>query len=181
MSTKVAKSNVCDPALSGYIHFLHSFFELPRTEDDRVTAQKQKTDNLTVEDLVSPGLKNVAKAEIRYLSAIIASLVELLSGPEADEHGILRPTREAFSESSELLVDASICAALSNKSGIPVGYASTDEKGGVRIEWMSDTASVFLIVPANGEGATIYRENHDTYDTIEASAEELADSLLFLL
>ena len=178
MTTKLA-ADVCDPNLRGYIHYLHAFFEMPRMEDNRVTF-KQKPDSRAIEELVSPGLQNVTKAEIRYLSAIIASLVELLGGPERDEHGILRPTREAFSESSELLVDASICAALTNKTAIPMGYVSTDEKGGVRVEWMSDTASVFLIVPSSGEGSTIYREKNDKYETVEASAEELAESLLYL-
>ena len=117
-------------------------------------------------------LKRIASAKIKHLSGLIQQIIELLNGPESDEHGILRPTDAAFESARTLLVDAAIVLA---PKQIPYGCASTDPQGGIRIEWVRPSISVHLVIPAtDGRSPYVYHEIGDAYATVPATPEVLA-------
>jgi len=115
----------------------------------------------------------IASAGIDHLSTIVHQLVELWQGPDRDEYGILQPTKEAFDAAVELLVDAAIEASREARA-IPLGCATTDCEGGVRVEWIRDAGSVHLVVPASGaDAAYVYHEFQDAYATEDATPQRL--------
>lgn len=134
-------------------------------------------DNSTT-DAVSPAWNRLVAADIKHLSSILGQLLELRSGAEQDEYGVLRPTDHAFSRVFSLLVDTAIVTA-QRGSSVPYGCASTDSQGGVRIEWFGAKCSVHLVIPASPqEKSYIYHEIGDDYGTTEAvTAESLGDWL----
>jgi hypothetical protein len=106
-------------------------------------------------------------------SAIVAQLAELWNGPEEDEYGRLRPTQDAFDAAMELFSDSAMPTDFDAQS-IPHGCVSTDSEGGVRIEWITDRASVHLIVPSKKTArAYVYHELGSDYATEDATAERL--------
>jgi hypothetical protein len=54
---------------------------------------------------------------------------------------------------------------------------STDDRGGIRVEWLGAAANVFLVIPHDADEPYIYKEFGDKFETVDASPEELADSL----
>ena len=75
---------------------------------------------------------------------------------------------------SHLLTDAAIVSALKGRQ-IPLGCASTDSEGGIRIEWVRPTSSVHLVIPASpGRDGYVYHEVGDQYGTVSATPEALA-------
>jgi hypothetical protein len=111
---------------------------------------------------------------ILHLSPIVQQLVELWIGPENDDYGRLRPTRDAFDKVVQLLVDAAIGGHFQRRQ-IPYGCVSTGSDGGVRIEWIRDRAGVHLIVPPNkDEPAYVYHEVDGDYATEDATPELLS-------
>ena len=105
------------------------------------------------------------------LSPIVLQLVELCNGPEDDEFGRLRPTRDAFDAAIQLLSDAALKEACGDRK-IPGGCVSTDSEGGVRIEWITDRAGVHLVLPSKkSEPAYLYHELSGDYATEDASPE----------
>ncbi len=132
------------------------------------------SDDRSTPEAIPPERLRLASANIRYLSAIIRQLVELLNGPERDEYGTLRPTRHAFETACRMLTDAAIVSALKGRP-IPHGCASTDSEGGIRIEWVRPASSVHLVIPvsANRDGY-VYHDVGDEYGTATATPEALA-------
>lgn len=95
-------------------------------------------------------------------------LTELQNGPESDDYGRLRPTEYAVSATLALLRDI---------KHIPAGCVSAYSRGGVRIEWVREAASVHLIVPSVADPLRlpyIYHEIDDDYATEDATPERLA-------
>ena len=111
------------------------------------------------------------------LELIVRQLVQLRKGPEKDDYGHLRPTREVFDESVHLLVDAAI-EAYHQQRRISSGCVSTDSEGGVRIQWIRPAASVVLVVPAAKDCvAYVYHELGELgndYATEDATPKRLA-------
>jgi hypothetical protein len=125
-------------------------------------------------DPVAPERQQLADAGILHLSPILQQLLELWNGPENDDYGRLRPTRDAFEKTIELLVDAAIDGHFQRRQ-IPYGCVSTDSEGGVRIEWVREAASVHLAVPATKtEAAYVYHEVGSHYATETATPESLS-------
>ncbi len=141
-------------------------------------AQLPEGSHVRVEIASPPAAKSrLEGANIKCLSSLIQQLIEVRNAPEHDDHGILRANQHAFDASCNLLVDAAIVSALDDGS-IPNGCVSTDSEGGVRVEWVRETASVHLIVPASDDRAGyVYREVGTTYGTEPATAESLARCL----
>ncbi|MBU4272740.1 MAG: hypothetical protein KKE86_01490 [Planctomycetes bacterium] len=132
----------------------------------------QNKDSLSTPEPISPGRMQIADAGILYLSPILRQLYELRNGPESDDYGRLQPTKHAFDKVIDLLIDAAIDAA---PRKIPRGCVSTDSEGGVRIEWVRDTSSVHLVVPAtNSSVSYVYHEVGNNYATEDATAEGLS-------
>src|SRR5262249_32993920 len=102
--------------------------------------------------------------KVRELGAILTDLKELLNGEEQDEDGILRPTSQAFSLATKMLIDASHmlifdCRSQGQGFLFPRGDASTDSEGGIRVEWSKKSCSVRLVVAASDTGKSyIYYE-----------------------
>jgi hypothetical protein len=117
----------------------------------------------------------LASANIRYLSAIVAQLQDLLNEPSEDgENGALRANKQACMNACELLTNAAITSALKYNQIIPYGCASLDSEGGIRIEWVRPSSGVRLVVPID-KSSYVYHEVGDQY-AIEkpATAESLA-------
>jgi len=107
-------------------------------------------------------------------AAILEQLSDLRKLPEQDDEGVLRATKDAYIVASNLLEGAAIILA-ADGFPIPYGCASTDSKGGVRIEWVRDAASVHLVVPCTDEQeGYVYHEDGTRYATERADAESLA-------
>lgn len=132
-------------------------------------------DPLATPELVSPEREKIADAGILYLSPILQQLYGLQKGPETDDYGRLQPTEHAFGEVIDLLVNAAIDAY---PRQIPSGCVSTDSEGGVRIEWVRETSSVHLVVPAiNSSESYVYHEVDNSYATEDATSEGLSNWL----
>lgn len=94
---------------------------------------------------------------------IIDQLIKLRFGPELDEHGRLRPTKYAYDTTLSLL-----------GCDIPPCCVSTDSTGGVRVEWVRESVSVHLIVPADSQQLPyIYHKVGSAYATVNATPEGL--------
>lgn len=133
------------------------------------------------------GQQKLAKAGIKHLSAIIADANELLQNPFEDEFGRLIHTTE-FSHKfcCNILVEAAIADALERSASgtnsscvaIPAAVVSSDEQGGIRVEWVRDTASVHLVIPADERSERyIYVEVGEEYRTEPATPAALARAL----
>ena len=104
-------------------------------------------------------------------------IVQLMGGDEADEYGILKPTQFAFERVTEVLSRA---YSTINQRGheFPRGSVTTDETGGIRIEWFGDDRAVRLAIPANKVGHEyIYHERGNSYGTVDVTGRNLADWL----
>ena len=94
------------------------------------------------------------------ISTIFSYLRELVEGDLEDEYGILRPTRYAIRKVLELLVSA----GLQTQRRVPYGAPSTDDEGGIRIEWHWRGRDLRLVIPASAEGQHyVYHELDDAY------------------
>lgn len=128
-------------------------------------------------DPLSPERLQLADAGILYLSPVVGQLIELWRGPENDDYGRLRPTREAFDKTIELLVDTAIVGHFDQRA-IPHGCVSTDSDGGVRIEWIRDKAKIHLVVPTTkNDRAYVYHEVGSDFATEDVTPERLSDWL----
>jgi hypothetical protein len=116
----------------------------------------------------------LASADIRHLSSLVRQLAALRECEEADEYGVLRASEHAYNEACQLLIDATITAALERRE-IPDACVSTDSEGGVRIEWIRPQRSVHLVIPCDPPRQPyLYHEVGDAYGTERATAGALA-------
>jgi len=94
---------------------------------------------------------------------VFRQIGDLTSGDETDEYGVLRPSDHALRSTIEVLIGTLIA----RKAGtFPRGCVTTDEHGGLRIEWSDDDRAVHLVVPAaHGGRSYIYHELGDSYGT----------------
>jgi hypothetical protein len=94
------------------------------------------------------------------ISTIFSDLVGLIEGDLEDEYGILRPTQYSAGKLLQLLVSA----GLQTRKRVPYGAASTDDEGGIRLEWHWRGREVRLVIPASPEGHHyIYHELDNDY------------------
>ena len=110
---------------------------------------------------------------ISNFTQTLKSLLELLDLEEEDEYGTLKPTDYAFKTTINLLLEA--YEHLGEK--FPKGTASTDDEGGIRLNWKNRTqdSRVCLFCPANpAETAYIYHQKNDEY----ASDEKVSGTAL---
>ncbi len=143
-------------------------------EGTEVTVVVPSAPEATGEPALDAERLQLARAGILHLSPIVGQLVELWKGPEADDYGRLQPTQYAFDKVIQLLVDAAI-VTYPNGHQIPGGSVSTDSEGGVRIEWIRDSARVHLVVPATDQKAAyVYHEVGKDYATEDVTAERLS-------
>jgi hypothetical protein len=116
----------------------------------------------------------LASAGIRHLSSLVKQLAVLRECEETDDYGVLRASERAYNEACQLLVDATITAAVEGRE-LPDGCVSTDSEGGVRIEWVRPHSSVRLVIPAApARQPYLYHEVGDAYATDHPTAEALA-------
>ena len=117
-------------------------------------------------------------ANCQHPTTILGQLAGLRSGPRQDEYGLLRPTGYAFNQAVSLLEYTAIVTARQGRS-VPYGCASTDSRGGVRIEWIGTKCSLHLAIPPSPpDKSYLYHEIGDDFGTIDAvTAEVLADWL----
>jgi hypothetical protein len=120
---------------------------------------------------VSPSGIAVHLFDLVGFEATLRQIGELASGEEIDEYGILRPTHYAFLRAVTLLnralramMDASM--RRDRPCTFPRGAVTTDENGGLRIEWSDDDRAVHLVVPSRDDGRSyIYYEIGQIYGT----------------
>jgi len=147
---------------------------IARDERSVLVPEPHDDDRATPEEFMPPARSRLVKANIKYLSALIQQLVELRNEPERDEYGALRATKQAFDLACTLLIDAAIVSAVEDRQ-IPYGCVSTDSQGGIRVEWVRESASVHIIIPASEErDGYVYHEEAANYGTEPATAEALA-------
>lgn len=111
--------------------------------------------------------------------ATIHQIIELIAGDESDEYGILRPTQFSIERVTIVLSRAYTTAMMRHPSGgFPRGSVTTDEAGGIRIEWVADGGAVRLVIPSQEGGQEyIYYERGEDYGTDKVSGRSLADRL----
>lgn len=149
----------------------------PEFVDDKVGVEENID---ATPPLIPDEHQNLISAEIEFLSALVQDINELYVGPEQDEYGVLRPTPVAYQTAIEALIDAAIEAMKPERGGrrVPYGNVSTDETGGVRVEWIRPTCSVHFVVPATPDKpAYFYYEAGDEYGTEEFTPGRLAEWL----
>ena len=143
-------------------------------EASQSVSEPRDDDRATPEESIPPTGARLGTANIKYLSSLIQQLVELRNEPEQDEYGTLRATKGSFDLACHLLTNAAIVSGLEG-GRVPYGCASTDSKGGIRIEWVRESTSVHLVIPAAEErDGYVYHEEGTNYGTESATAEALA-------
>ncbi len=140
-------------------------------------------------EMVSCERRMIADAGIKHLSAIVGDLNDLIENPIVDDEGDeIITTDYAYTLCCGLLIDAAVLIALARAGSpdtqvrgmvVPAAVVSSDERGGIRVEWVRDNASVHFVVPASDDShAYIYTEVGNVYGTQQpATAELLAASL----
>jgi hypothetical protein len=104
---------------------------------------------------------------------VLRQIGDLASGDELDEYGVLRPTQYALGNTIEVLVASFLERMEHAASGdeaylFPRGCVTTDEQGGLRVEWSDDDRAVHLVVPAaRGGRSYIYHELGELYGAQE--------------
>jgi hypothetical protein len=94
------------------------------------------------------------------IGTIFSDLVNLIEDNLEDNYGVLRPTRYAIRKLLPLLINAGLQA----RKRVPYGAATTDDEGGIRLEWHWRGREVRLVIPASSEGQHyIYHELGDEY------------------
>lgn len=102
---------------------------------------------------------------------VVRQIADLTTGDETDEYGVLRPTQYALGETFKVVVGSLVDRIYDAESHdqvyiYPRGCVTTDEQGGLRIEWSGDDRAVHLVIPAVREGRSyIYHELGDSYGT----------------
>jgi hypothetical protein len=126
-------------------------------------------DERSTPDLLRDIEGSVRLTDVSGFANVIRQIAGLISGDETDEYGVLRPTEHALRTTIEVLV-----GALLERTGntpphrqpgpFPRGSVTTDEQGGLRIEWSGDDRAVHLTVPAvQGGRSYIYHELGEVY------------------
>ncbi|PSB01374.1 hypothetical protein [Merismopedia glauca] len=108
---------------------------------------------------------NVPNSTSKFTQTL-KSLLELLDLEDDDEYGTLRPTESAFKTTINLIVEAYEHLG----EHFPQGRASTDDEGGIRINWKNRAQDlrVCLFCPSNlSEKAYIYHQKNDEYASDE--------------
>ena len=120
----------------------------------------------------------IIRADVKYLSSILIQLAEL--GYESSGDDDAQPATEwAIDTASNLAVDASIILGLRN-TPLPDAFVSSDDVGGLRIEWIRGTRNVHLCVPRGATSNGFYLYSNDCTPTeilSKPKAEDLADRL----
>lgn len=151
-------------------------FTLEPHDDDRATPKSE----LRLSELAST-------LDLGGFTQTVRQIRELTVGDEADEYGHLRPTEYALDITMKVLrraLDAGVeyAARRDVRCPFPRGAVTTDESGGLRIEWLEDDAAVRLVIPAEDGGQSyIYHESGDDYGTVDVSGGKLASWLHLLL
>ena len=126
-------------------------------------------DERTTPEWAWPSTHLVPSFDHSAFSDILRQIDDLSSGDETDEYGVLRPTDHAIQSTKEVLFTALMAvlgqAARHRKaSAFPRGCVTTDERGGLRIEWSEDGRAVHLVIPAEPGGRSyIYHELGEVY------------------
>lgn len=111
------------------------------------------------------------------LSVTLRRIVELKDEKYDTEDGEVAPTPETFVSAEDMLSHASEFML----ARFPVGYASTTGRGDIRVYWENGVRRVHLMVE-NGTRVSLYhREGEHSELATNASADDLAERLTWLL
>lgn len=130
---------------------------------------------------------NASATCLSGISQISQQIMDLIGGEESDEYGILRPTSYALSKTQELLMELSvICIMSADVRGegwiFPRGAVTTDEAGGIHIEWLEGNAAIRIVIPSDDSKCPyIYHEHGSEYGAKGLSTYVLANYLKDLL
>lgn len=95
---------------------------------------------------------------------ILSRLTELRREGETDEFGIQRATYHSYHTAMSLVSQA----AEDFGADFPLGSASVDSEGGIRVTWFNVSLQVGLVCPAQPEASPfIYHESGSEYDLEE--------------
>ncbi len=148
------------PVLEATRRIPAGLFDWISIEDERATPEP-----------APPGTDWIAFVDPSGFADIVREIGELASGDESDEYGVLRPSDYAYRTTMQLL-KRSFSLLSTGKSRLeaqqcrrfPRGAVSTDEQGGLRIEWVEGDRAVHLVVPAEPGGQSyIYHEIGQDY------------------
>ncbi len=106
------------------------------------------------------------KVNISQLTNMMKNLLDLLDLDTEDEYGILRPNDYAFKMAMNLIIDTYTMMG----DEFPQGSSSTDDQGGIRINWKNSQKDcrVCLFCPSNPEQKSyIYYQKNEDYNTVE--------------
>jgi len=136
-----------------------SVFILAPREDGRATPEAPL-----------PGEEWVSIGDPSGFADTLVQIRELATGDQSDEYGLLRPTTYAQQRTLELLsqsffiVVAGLASEGQRCSRFPHGAVTTDDQGGLRIEWAEGDRAVHLVVPSEPDGQSyIYHEMGQDY------------------
>lgn len=120
----------------------------------------------------------IVRADIKFLSPLLVQLHEVKSmEATVDEPAA---TLDAYLAAREMLIHAAILAGEENRR-IPSGCVTTDDRGGIRIEWFRPGVRVHLVIPESRQRpGYVYHQRGDEYGTEPASDHALAKWLKFI-
>lgn len=129
------------------------------------------------------GQQMMAKAPIKFLSAIISDANDLLVNGYEDEDGDhVHTAQAAHNLCFNILVDAAIDDSGHRRSAgefisIPKAIVSPDGCGGLRVEWVRSNANVHLVVPSDVSKAYVFTQFGSECKMHAATGNELAACL----
>jgi len=110
----------------------------------------------------------------RALADILSQLQELRFHADSESTGDVCASEYAFDTGVRVLRDAAAACARAGRS-IPRGRASTDDEGGIQVQWIRTSAGVNFVVPGvDSRPGYIYHEVGDTYGTCPPTADNLS-------
>jgi len=85
-------------------------------------------------------------------STTVSRIVDLLELEQEDDYGVLSPTQHSFKKALTM-----VAAAERQLSNPPIGSATTDSEGGIRVTWRIGDREVRFVCPAtNARPVYIY-------------------------
>lgn len=111
----------------------------------------------------------ISQYDIAGLARLLSQLAELVRGDEFDDQGVLRPTEYSLVRFMEVLPPAwSLVCEQQITTGLPAsfprGNLTTDENGGIRVEWRAPNATVHLVLGSSKSSESyIYHSRGDDY------------------
>jgi len=92
-------------------------------------------------------IENATDSDLLRFTTMLRRIAGLVSLDETDDYGVLRPTKYAIRRTLKVLMQVYMLGHV-----FPRENVTTDEKGGLRIEWPTENWAFCFVIPAKEGG-----------------------------